>query len=93
LRRMKIEIDIGLVPLGAVEKVVGKVPLLGEIIRSGSGKSIIGYYVRVKGPINDYKVVQLGPEGVKEQLNSLIEQLMAEENGDSEQTGSSETKP
>lgn len=78
LRKMDLEVDIGLVPLGSIEKAIGGVPIVGDFFRSRTGKTILGYYFRVKGPLNDYRVVQLGPEGGKEQVRRLLRQMVIE---------------
>jgi len=73
----KMEVDMGLVPLGSVENLVGNTPIVGRLIRASSGKSLFAYYFRVKGPLDDYKVVQLGPEGVKDKIDDIIKGILA----------------
>ena len=76
LPKDKLEMDIGLVPLGMIQSIVGSVPLVKSFFESHSGKNYFAYYFRVKGSLDDYKVVQLGPQAVKEQLNYLINSII-----------------
>ncbi len=77
LKTDRMEVDMGLVPLGTVEKLVGNAPIVGHLIRASSGKSLFAHYFRIKGPLDDYEVVQLGPEGVKDKIDDIIRGIMA----------------
>jgi len=75
LAKRNMEIDIGLIPLGAIQKIIGKTPILGFFFRSKTGKKILAHYFRIKGPLNNYRVVQLGPEGAMEKLKDLMDTI------------------
>jgi len=47
-----VDLDLGIHPLGTVDALVSKVPLVGYIL-TGEGKSLLTYYFEVKGPMKN----------------------------------------
>ncbi len=55
LARKRLNLDLGVQPFGSVDFLVRHIPLIGYII-TGKQKSVLVYYFKVKGPLNDPEV-------------------------------------
>jgi len=63
----RMDFDIGIAPLGTVDSIITKVPLVGYIL-TGKNKSFVTYYIKVKGPVSkpevEYVPFKHWPSGV-----------------------------
>ena len=55
LIKEKINIDIGIAPLGTIDRLLNIIPIAGYIL-TGDDKSFITFYIKAKGPLKKYKV-------------------------------------
>ena len=55
LVKEKINIDIGIAPLGTIDRCLNIIPIAGYIL-TGDDKSFITFYIKAKGPLKEYKV-------------------------------------
>ncbi len=52
LNKKRVELDLGTQPLGTVDGLVSRIPIVGHIL-TGKEKALLVYYFKVKGPIAD----------------------------------------
>ncbi len=46
----KTDVDLGIAPLGTIDSIIDKVPIVGYIL-TGDNKAFVTYYIKVKGPM------------------------------------------
>ncbi|MGE5841509.1 MAG: AsmA-like C-terminal domain-containing protein, partial [Deltaproteobacteria bacterium] len=68
------DFDLGVQPLGTIDAVVSKIPILGHIL-TGEGKSLITYYFEVKGPITGPRVEHVPFKTVGEGVAGILKRL------------------
>ena len=49
------DVDLGVAPLGTIDSIITKVPILGYIL-TGNNKAFVTYYIKVKGPMANPKI-------------------------------------
>jgi uncharacterized protein YhdP len=57
LNKKWIDLGIAIQPLGTIDSIISKLPIVGYII-AGKDKKITLYYFEVKGPLSNVEVVQ-----------------------------------
>jgi hypothetical protein len=55
LTKKWVDVDLGVQPLGTIDWIVSKVPIVGYIL-TGKGKSLLIYYFKVNGPLSEPEV-------------------------------------
>jgi hypothetical protein len=55
LTKNRVDVDLGVQPLGTIDWIVSKVPIVGYIL-TGKGKSLLIYYFKVNGPLTEPEV-------------------------------------
>jgi hypothetical protein len=67
-----LDLTLLVAPLRTVDSVVGRVPLVGDVL----GGSLISIPVRVEGKVGDPKVTPLDPSAVGSELKGLMERTL-----------------
>ena len=75
LAREALDFTVGLHPMGTVDTIVSKVPLVGRIL-AGEDESIICYYVEVKGDFSNPKVKHIPLKSMERGLIGIVRRLL-----------------
>jgi uncharacterized protein YhdP len=68
------DFDLGVQPLGTMDAVVSKIPIMGHIL-TGDNKSLITYYFEVKGPILNPQVEHVPFKALGEGIAGVLVRL------------------
>jgi hypothetical protein len=66
------QLNVLIAPLAGVERVVGAIPLLGDVF----GGTMVALPVAVNGDIRNPYVVPLGPRAISDQLLGIFERTL-----------------
>ncbi len=75
IAREALDLTMGLCPLGTVDTIVSKVPVVGRIL-AGEDDSVIAYYVEVKGNFSNPKVRHIPLKSMEKGLMGLIRRIL-----------------
>jgi hypothetical protein len=70
-----IDVKIGTQPLGTIDYLVSKIPIVGHIL-TGKDKSLLVYYFNVKGSLRNPEVNQVPFESLGKNLTGYFERLL-----------------
>jgi uncharacterized protein YhdP len=73
--RENLDLTIGLCPLGTVDTIVSKVPVVGRIL-AGEDDAVIAYYVEVKGDFSNPKVRHIPLKSMGKGLIGIIRRVL-----------------
>ncbi len=74
LNNLEVDFDVGTEPLGTIDLLVSKIPVIGYIL-TGKEKSILVYYFKVKGPLFKPKVSYVPLKNLGNSMISFIRRL------------------
>jgi len=75
IAREALDLTVGLRPLGTVDTIVSSVPVVGRIL-AGEDKSIIAYYVEVKGNFSNPQVKHIPLKSMEKGLIGMIRRVL-----------------
>ena len=75
LSRKEVDFDLGIQPLGTIDSLVSKVPIVGYIL-TGREKSILMYYFKVTGPLSKPEARYVPLKNLGSSLAGLFERLL-----------------
>jgi uncharacterized protein YhdP len=75
IAREVLDLTVGLRPLGTVDTIVSSVPVVGRIL-AGEDKSIIAYYVEVKGNFSNPRVKHIPLKSMEKGLIGMIRRVL-----------------
>ncbi len=75
IARETLDFTVGLHPMGTVDTIVSKVPVVGRIL-AGEDESIISYYVRVEGDFANPNVKHIPLRAMEKGLIEMIKRLL-----------------
>jgi uncharacterized protein YhdP len=75
IAREALDLTVGLCPLGTVDAIVSKVPVVGRIL-AGEDDAVIAYYVEVKGDFSNPKVRHIPLKSIEKGLIGLIRRIL-----------------
>jgi hypothetical protein len=75
ISREALNLTMGLYPLGTVDTIVSKVPVVGRIL-AGEDDAVIAYYVEVKGDFSNPKVRHIPLKSMEKGLMGLIRRIL-----------------
>jgi uncharacterized protein YhdP len=73
--RESLDLTVGLHPLGTVDTILSKVPVVGRIL-AGEDESIISYYVEVKGDFSNPKVKHIPLKSMEKGLIEIMRRVL-----------------
>jgi hypothetical protein len=73
--RESLDLTVGLHPLGTVDTIVSRVPVVGRIL-AGEDESIISYYVEVKGDFSNPKVKHIPLKSMEKGLIEIMRRVL-----------------
>ncbi len=73
--RETLDLTMGLCPLGTVDTIVSRVPMVGRIL-AGEDGAVIAYYVEVKGDFSDPQVRHIPLKSMEKGLIGLIRRIL-----------------
>jgi uncharacterized protein YhdP len=75
IARETLDVTMGLCPLGAVDTIVSRVPVVGRIL-AGEDDSVIAYYVEVKGDFSNPRVKHIPLKSMERGLIGMIRRAL-----------------
>jgi hypothetical protein len=75
LVREELDLTVSLHPMGTVDTIVSKVPVVGRIL-AGEDESVISYYVKVTGDFSNPKVKHIPFRSMEKGLIQMIRRLL-----------------
>jgi len=75
LARKELDLTVSLHPMGTVDTIVSKVPVVGRIL-AGEDESVISYYVKVTGDFSNPKVKHIPFRSMEKGLIQMIRRLL-----------------
>jgi uncharacterized protein YhdP len=75
IAREALDLTMGLCPLGTVDTIVSKVPVVGRIL-AGEDDAVIAYYVEVKGDFSNPKVRHIPLKSMEKGLIGVIRRVL-----------------
>lgn len=75
LAREELDLTVSLHPMGTVDTIVSKVPVVGRIL-AGEDESVISYYVKVTGDLSNPKVKHIPLQSMEKGLIEMIKRLL-----------------
>ncbi len=75
IARKSLDLTVGLQPLGTVDSIVSRVPVVGRIL-TGEDESIISYYVEVKGDFSNPEVKHIPLKSMEKGLIEIMRRLL-----------------
>jgi uncharacterized protein YhdP len=75
IARAAIDVTVGLCPLGTVDTIVSRVPVVGRIL-AGEDDVVLAYYVEVKGDFSNPKVKHIPLKSMQNGLIGMIRRVL-----------------
>ncbi|MFQ6079577.1 MAG: AsmA-like C-terminal domain-containing protein, partial [Thermodesulfobacteriota bacterium] len=75
IAREALDLTMGLCPLGTVDTIVSRVPVVGRIL-AGEDDTVIAYYVEVKGDFSNPKVRHIPLKSMEKGLIGMIRRVL-----------------
>jgi uncharacterized protein YhdP len=75
IAREDLDLTMGLCPLGTVDAIVSKVPMVGRIL-AGEDKAVVAYYVEVKGDFSNPQVRHIPLKSMERGLIEMIRRTL-----------------
>jgi len=75
MKRESLDLTVGLHPLGTVDTIVSKVPVVGRIL-TGEDESIISYYVEVSGDFSNPKIKHIPLKSMEKGLIEIMRRIL-----------------
>jgi len=75
IAREALDLTVGLCPLGTIDTIVSKVPVVGRIL-AGEDDAVIAYYVEVKGDFSNPKLRHIPLKSMEKGLIGLIRRIL-----------------
>jgi len=75
LNKKYIDLGVAIQPLGTIDSILGKLPLIGYII-GGKNKRITLYYFKIKGPLRDVEVKKVPLEHLVKGTFNILKRIL-----------------
>ena len=71
----RVNVVVGALPFITIDRAISAVPLLGEAL-TGEDKSLIGYYFKAEGPLDNPEITSVSLEALTEGLRGMLKRIM-----------------